>query len=158
MSLLEVGRITRPHGLAGAVVVELISNRPERIAPGAVLHGPDGPLVVERSASLAAAGGRSRAVVHFAGLGDRDAAERCRGALLRARAIDDPDALWVHELVGAELVDPAGRVLGKVVAVESNPASDLLVLGSGALVPLRFVVGRTQGRLVVDLPPGLLDL
>ena len=35
--LLEVGRIVKPHGLRGEVVVELVTNRDERLAVGAVL-------------------------------------------------------------------------------------------------------------------------
>jgi 16S rRNA processing protein RimM len=44
-----------------------------------------------------------------------------------------------------------------VVAVQANPASDLLVMEDGNLVPLRFVLGREEGRLVVDVPAGLFD-
>ena len=55
--------------------------------------------------------------------------------------------------------DTAGTRLGTVVSVEANPASDLLVLDGGALIPLRFVVGSVPGRRVtVELPDGLLDL
>ena len=58
---------------------------------------------------------------------------------------------------------PTGVDHGPVVAVQANPASDLLELDSGALVPLRFVVGGVEhdrdGRVVrVDPPDGLLDL
>jgi 16S rRNA processing protein RimM len=69
----------------------------------------------------------------------------------------DGGELWVHELVGSELLDRAGRVLGRVAAVEANPASDLLVLEDGGLVPMVFVVEAAAGRVVVDPPAGLLD-
>jgi 16S rRNA processing protein RimM len=78
--------------------------------------------------------------------------------VLLAEPIDDPEGLWVHQLVGAEVVDAGGSTVGRVTAVEANPASDLLVLDSGALIPLRFVLAHQHGRLEVDLPPGLLDL
>jgi hypothetical protein len=42
--------------------------------------------------------------------------------------------------------------------VEANPASDLLVLGDGRLIPLRFIVAREPRRLTADLPAGLLEL
>jgi len=35
--LLEVGRIIKPHGIRGEVIVDLVSNRPERLDPGSVL-------------------------------------------------------------------------------------------------------------------------
>lgn len=72
---------------------------------------------------------------------------------------DDPDALWIHELIGAEVVDGHGNRYGAVESVQENPASDLLVLESGELVPLTFVVGWLErpDRLEIDPPIGLLD-
>jgi len=151
--LLEVGRIVRPHGRQGEVLVALSTNRTERLAPGAVLSCSSGErLEVERAA---AHGGRWR--VAFVGRSDRQSAERLRGLVLLAPPIEDPGALWVHELIGASVVDSAGTEVGTVSSVEANPASDLLVLDTGGLVPARFVVAHEPGRLVVDLPPGLLD-
>lgn len=157
--LLEIGRVTRPHGLRGQVVVELWSNRPERMAPGAVWHGPHGPLEVAHASRLPRAGGHERWLVSLRQIGDRAGAEALRDAVLRAAPIDDDDALWVHELVGSRVLDAEGSPLGVVEVVEANPASDLLVLDSGRLlIPLRFVVARGEGWLRVDLPDGLLDL
>jgi len=144
--------VVKPHGLRGEVVVELFTNRTERLAPGTVLGGPAGPLEVLRASPH-----HRRWIVAFAGVGDHRGAEALRGAVLTAEPLDDPDALWVHELVGSEVVDAAGAAHGRVVAVEANPASDLLVLEGGALVPLRFVVEQAPGRVVVDPPAGLLD-
>jgi 16S rRNA processing protein RimM len=163
-ALLEVGKITRPHGLRGAVVVELVSNREERLRPGSAFTGPSGPLTVEQSHPLGASGGRARVAMNFSEVPTREAAEALRGAVLRAPALADADAdtdtdtLWVHELIGAEVVTADGTVIGRVDAVEANPASDLLVLDSGPLVPLHFVIAQAPGRVTVELPAGLLDL
>ncbi len=54
--------------------------------------------------------------------------------------------------------DLKGKTLGRVTAVEANPAHDILVLDDGALVPFVFVVEQEAGVLVVDLPDGLLDV
>lgn len=155
--MLEVGRIVKPHGIKGEVVVELITNRSERVAPGSVLTTKPGPLEVERSRRFEATG-RGRWIVAFRGVADRSGAEALRGVVLLAEPVDDTDGLWVHQLIGAEVVDGAGTVLGRVEAIEANPASDLLVLDGGALIPLRFVVEHRDGRLAVELPAGLLDL
>jgi 16S rRNA processing protein RimM len=90
---------------------------------------------------------------------DRSAAERLRGVELEAEAVDIPGKLWVHELVGTTVFDTSGTELGSVSAVEANPASDLLVLDGGGLIPLRFVTesDTEAGTLVVDIPDGLLD-
>lgn len=153
-----MGQVVRAHGLRGHVVVELWTNRPERMEPGARLEGPAGLLEVLSASRLSPAGGRERWLVGFAGVSDRMGAERLRGAVLRAEPLDDPDALWVHELIGAEVFDIGGQRVGKVAAVEANPASDLLVLEDGRLIPLRFVRDRRPGAVTADLPPGLLDL
>jgi 16S rRNA processing protein RimM len=162
---LEIGRIVKAHGIRGEVVVEAVSNRPERFTPGAVLYGGDRQFSVRRATPQGGpdpAGRMTRArwIVSFEGVVDRNEAERLRDTVLTGAPLDhddDTDELWVHEVVGSELVDQAGRVLGRVTAVEANPASDLLVLESGHLVPMVFVVERAEGRVVVDPPAGLLD-
>ena len=153
--MLEVGRIVKPHGLRGDVIVSLATNRPERVAPGSVLSTEDGrPMTVLRSAPH-----QGRFIVTFEGLSGIDEAEGARGTQLFAPPLDDPDTLWIHELIGSSVEDATGRVLGTVDSVEANPASDLLVLDGGALIPLRFVVGNEPGvRIIVEVPDGLLDL
>lgn len=151
--LLSVGRTGRAHGLKGEVVVKLTTNRLERVAPGAVLHAGDRPLVV-----LASRPHDRSHVVRFEGVDDRTAAEAVANTELHAEPLDDPDELWVHELLGAVVVDQDGVERGVIEAVEANPASDLLVLDTGALVPVRFVVGADAGRVTVEVPDGLFEL
>jgi 16S rRNA processing protein RimM len=166
-TLLEVGRIVRAHGIRGEVVVEAVSNRPERFATGSELVAGKRRFVVRRAGPHGGPPrpGRlalSRWIVAFEGVETRNQAETLRGTVLLGAALPgrapEPDDLWVHELVGAEVTDRAGTVLGRVVAVEANPASDLLVLEEGALVPMVFVVETAPGRVVIDPPAGLLEL
>lgn len=152
MPLLEVGRVVRAHGLAGEVAVKLVTDRQERLAPGTILHISSGSLEVVASRPYQAG-----YLVSFAGVQDREAAEALRGVTLLAPPLEDPEAFWVHELIGSDVVGIDHSEHGRVVAVEANPASDLLVLDGGGLVPLRFVVERAPGHLVVDVPAGLLD-
>lgn len=151
---LEIGRIGRAHGLRGEVGVKLTTGRTERLDPGAVLYADGRALVVATSRLHS-----GRWLVRFDGVDNRDAAEALRGALLTAEAMPTgDDELWVHELIGATVRDPAGAELGRVVAVEPNPASDLLVLSGEVLVPMRFVVEHGDGFIVVDPPAGLLEV
>jgi 16S rRNA processing protein RimM len=163
--LLEVGHIARAHGLRGEVVVWLVTTVEDRIAPGSTLDCDGRPFVVEGSRVLPGKAGPRGAhwVVAFAGINSREDAEALAGSTLRAEPLDKDDAeggeeLWVHELIGSEVVDVAGEAHGTVTSVEANPASDLLVLDNGALVPLRFVVSVEPGKLTVDVPTGLFDL
>jgi 16S rRNA processing protein RimM len=154
---LEIGRVGRAHGLHGEVVVDLTSNVLARLAPGAQLWADGRPHVVD-----AAHPHQRHWLVKFAGVEDRTAAEALRGAVLTAPPAadpDEPDALFVHELVGAQVRTAAGESRGTVVAVQDNPAADLLVLDSGDLVPLTFVDRAGDGiiHLAADVPEGLFD-
>jgi 16S rRNA processing protein RimM len=66
--------------------------------------------------------------------------------------------MWVHDLVGAEVVTVDGDIVGRCTGLVANPAADLLELDSGALVPVVFVVDHTPGRVTIDPPEGLFDL
>jgi 16S rRNA processing protein RimM len=185
---LVVGRIVRPHGIRGELVVEVRTDEPdERFVVGSVLaadptarrphpapaaEAPDEPVrVPERLTVESVRWHQGRLLVVFEGVYDRDVAEALRGVLLCVDSADvapptDPDEFHDHQLVGLTAVTPAGEQLGEVTGVDHAPASDLLVLrrtvGGTALIP--FVkaivpaVDLTNGRVVVDPPAGLLDL
>lgn len=167
---LTVGRIGRAHGLRGELSVEVRTDEPDsRFAPGAVLAtdpAQRGPLTV-----AAARYANGRLLVCFAGVGDRSAAEELRGTLLVVDASelpppDDPDEFHDHQLVGLRVftVDgvPVGTLSevlhlpgGDVIAVSRPNAPELLVPFVAAMVP---EVDVKAGRVVLDPPPGLLEL
>jgi 16S rRNA processing protein RimM len=156
---LVVGRIGRAHGLRGEMAVTFSTNREERSARGAVLYAGDRELVITASRPH-----QGRMLVRFAGVDDRTSAEALLGATLTAAPLAadigelTDGEFWVHELVGSRVVDRAGVARGSVIAVEANPAHDLLVLDGGALVPMVFVVEQRDGEVVIDPPDGLFDL
>ncbi len=158
--LLEVGRFGRPHGVRGRIHVNLSTNRVERVAVGSRLWcdvAGGGWLEIVESFEAS-----NRPVVGLAGIDDRNAVERFVNGTIWAEPLVDPDAVWVHEVIGATVVDQHGVERGRCIAVVANPADDLLELASGALVPGRFVVRveRVAERIVVhvDAPDGLFDL
>lgn len=152
--MLEVGRIAKAHGIKGEVLVDLSTDRVERVAVGSVLSTTFGQELVVKESSPHL----GKWIVRFDGVGSRTEAEALHGLVLFAEPIEDPDALFVHDLIGSTVVLVDGVVVGQVASVEANPASDLLVLDTGPLIPVSFVVERSPGRLVVDVPDGLLDL
>jgi 16S rRNA processing protein RimM len=139
----------------GDVLVLLTTERTERLDPGSVLETERGPLTVVSSSRH-----QDRWIVQFDGFTDRDQVEGWRGVVLLAEPLEDDggDALWVHELVGRTVVLTDGTEMGVITEVESNPASDLLVLDSGGLVPLAFVVDTDDDDITIDPPDGLFDL
>ena len=151
--LLEIGRIAKPHGLRGEVIVALSTDRTERLAEGSVLETDQGPLTVESAHPH-----QRRWRVFFEGIHSREDADRLHGLVLRAAPIEDDDAWFVHDLVDSDVVLPDGTVVGRCVAIVENPAYDMVELESGALVPMPFVADVGDGRIVIEPPDGLLDL
>ncbi len=153
MTLLEIGRIGRAHGVRGAVMVTLSTDRTERLAPGSRLQCRGEWLTV-----ASATPHTRRWLVTFDEVRDRTASERLTGATLHAEPVDDPDALWVHELIGAQVVEVGGADRGTCAAVVANPAADLLELSTGALVPVVFVRSVADGVVTIEPPEGLFEL
>ncbi len=155
-ALREVGRIGRAHGVTGELYVSLITDRVERLAPGArVLSGSQWLTVVESRQQ------QQRWLVRFDGVVDRNAAEKLTNSVLLAEPLaedGEDDALWVHELIGSRVVDKQGVERGTCIAVIDNPAHDIIELDTGALIPVIFVVSCRDGVAVVDPPEGLFDL
>ena len=153
MNLLEIGRIDKSHGLRGEVVATITSDRPERTQRGALWYLGDRPVTV-----TAIRPHQHRWIAVLDGVTSREAADALRGQVISAEAVDDPEALWVHELIGATVVTPDGHEWGEVAAVLDNPADDLLELDDGTLIPVRFVIDDSElpDKVVVDPPEGLL--
>ena len=151
--LLEVGRVGRPHGVRGDVLLTLTTDRAERAAVGARLQIDGGWYTVEQSSP---SGDRWR--VHLSGVDTRDAAQALTGRAALAEPIDDPESMWVHRLIGARVVEADGTDRGRCTAVVANPAADLLELDSGALVPVTFVTAFADGTITVTVPDGLFEL
>lgn len=136
------------------MIVSLLTDRLERVAPGALLYADGRRLEVTASRPH-----QKHFIVSFAGVDSRSQADALHGVVLHAEPLDDDEELWVHELIGAPVVAVDGSSIGTVESVQANPASDLLVLDGGALVPVVFIVERRDdGTVVVDVPEGLLDL
>ena len=126
--LVSVGRVGKPHGLDGSFFVEQASEDPERFAVGAVLQVGGEPARVEASKR---SGGR-----HVIRL-DRSAA---RGAELTVPQEALPPTAdgeyYVFQLVGLEVEEEGGPVLGRVAEVAPGVANDVLELDSGLALPL----------------------
>jgi 16S rRNA processing protein RimM len=166
---LVVGRIGHAHGVKGEVSVEVRTDDPDRrYAEGSVLAtdpAERGPLTVARTRPH-----HGRLLVQFAEVADRTAAEGLRGTLLVVDAASagetGDDEWWDHDLVGLAAVRPDGTPLGTVADVVHVPGPPLLAVvgadGREVLVPfVSAIVPEVDvpgGRLVVDPPPGLVEL
>jgi 16S rRNA processing protein RimM len=161
----NAGRIVGVFGLRGELKLDPSRIGADVLAPGLALRATlhDGSARALHVRTLRTHQGRP--LVAFEGIDDATAAEQLVGATLaveRAAVRLREGEFFDEDLVGCALVDAAGTVLGEVVAVEHLPAQDVLLVGPRrAMVPLvrAFVreVAVDARRIVVDLPPGLLD-
>jgi 16S rRNA processing protein RimM len=171
-----VGRVGRPHGIRGEVVIGVRTDEPDlRFAVGATLGSGPAPDSDTPSGRLTVASVRwhsGQLLVAFAGIADRTAAEELTGTWLsvdssQLPATPDPDEFRDHELIGLSVRTPAGENVGVVTGVlhygqdllvvrrpGEEDAGEILVPFVKAIVP---EVDVAAGLLVIDPPPGLLD-
>lgn len=166
---VTVGRIGRPHGIRGDVVVGVRTDEPElRFARGSRLDTDPaevGPLTVAGSKWHS-----GELLVRFEGVSDRDAAAELRGTWLTVDSatiapLEDPDEFRDGDLVGLSVRTVDGTPVGTVDDV-LHSGQDVLVIKSadGREVMVPFVkplvpdVDIPGGTLTINPPDGLLDL
>jgi 16S rRNA processing protein RimM len=150
VSLLNAGRVGRPHGLDGSFHVT---------RPVAALLVLDGVVRVDDRvrAIVRLAGTAERPILRLQGIDDRPAIEALRGAeLLVARADAPPlpeGEYWAEDLEGCVVVTPDGGELGRVAAMRTLPSCEVLEVGE-LLVPMVadavLEVSLPDRRIVVD--------
>jgi 16S rRNA processing protein RimM len=164
-----VGRIARPHGHRGEVIVNPDTDFPEtRFAAGATVwmarDGRPTPIVIRASRLH-----QGRPVLALEGVASMDEAATLHGVELRVpkrelRPLPE-GTYYRHDLVGCEVVTTAGDVIGPVRAIEGEQGRLRLVIGEGRgeiLVPLAepicVRIDMEARRIVVDPPEGLLEI
>jgi len=169
---LRVGRLTKAHGLKGAIKVELYTDDPDRrFMPGAVftLQVPTSSPWHGKTLELAELRWyNTHPVAFFVGVADRSAAETLLKAILWVdqdvtELPAEDDAWFDHQLVGLAVLRDGERV-GTVARVDHLPAQDLLAVATDAgevLVPfVKAIVPAVDiaaGTVTVTPPTGLFE-
>jgi 16S rRNA processing protein RimM len=166
---LRVGRLTKAHGLKGAIKLELYTDDPEhRFVPGAEfsLQVPSGSKWHGKSLTLSELRWyNGHPVGFFRGVTDRDEAESLIKAILWVEQDDtvEEDAWYDHQLVGLRVLRDGVQV-GTVARVDHLPAQDLLAVKTDSgevLVPFVSAIVPevdVRGGVVTVTPPtGLFE-
>ncbi len=171
-SQLRVGRLTKAHGLKGAIKVELYTDDPaRRFTPGAKFslqvpetspwHGKSLELIELKWYNL-------QPVAFFKDVPDRTAAEALIKAILwidqdDTELTNEDDAWFDHQLVGLRVLRD-GTEVGTVSQIDHFPSQDLLTVATAngdVLVPfVKAIVTEvdvTAGTMTVDPPLGLFE-
>ncbi|MEX2270891.1 MAG: ribosome maturation factor RimM [Vicinamibacterales bacterium] len=166
--MVLVGRIARPQGIRGEVIIDAETDFPEeRFAEG-------GRVFIERDGTaspLAIADFRmhaGRPVVRFETIESMNEAETLRGRELRVPESELgalPENVWYHhQLLGSRVRTKDGRDVGTVVGIQGPTDRSILVIDGpegNALVPLvaEFCKVDVAARVVeIDPPEGLLEV
>jgi 16S rRNA processing protein RimM len=156
---LRIGLVRSAHGVKGALRVELLTDFPDRFAPGREVEVAGRRLRVARSTEQP-----DGLLVTFDGIDDRNAAALLVGAYCTVPLEDarplPADRYYHFQLVGLRVFDVHGdRELGEVAEVLVYPANDVLRVTDGShevLIPMIRSVVRaiapSEGRITVDLP------
>lgn len=164
--LLLVGRIARAHGIRGQVIVNPDTDFLEdRFRVGQVLLVGPADRAQEREIRDVRFQ-QGRPVVSFAGIETTNDAETLAGAELwlpeSALGPLPEGTFYRHDLVGCEVRDTRGEVLGRVTAVEGTRDRSYLVIDGDVMVPLVgdicLRVDLPARRVIVNPPDGLIEL
>lgn len=163
---IMVGVIIAPHGIAGCVAADCLSDNPLRFHSGAVLL-LDQPVLGHKQLTLETASThKGRLLLKFREIPDRNAAELLRGRKLlvtEEQVPPLPEGEYYHfQIIGLRVLEN-GQELGKIEDILDYTANDIYVLrrpdGSETLIPaLKSIVKRIDiaaGLMEVELPPGL---
>lgn len=170
---VAVGRILRPHGIQGEVVVEVLSDVPDRLAPGRrLLLTRDAPPALPATSVVVRSERphKSGALIRFEGIADRNQAEELRGAWLEVLQSEVPEppagTYYQYQLLGCRCFD-RGTDLGEVVELLEDGGGLLLIVSDGQRrLPIPFVKEFLKGvdvsagaarRIDLELPPGLVE-
>jgi 16S rRNA processing protein RimM len=168
--LIGVGLVAKPHGVMGELSVVNHADSPLLFAPGRVLwlkladHRPS-PVAI-----LASRPHQGRILLTLEGVLDRNAAEALRGAELLVEASDmpalDEGEVYLHQIEGFAVVLQDGTPVGVLEGLLDAPGQDVWIIrspkGKEILFPAHeqtlVSIDTKAARIVIDPPPGLLDL
>lgn len=163
---VTVGRVIRPHGIRGALLVEAFSEVIHALRPQSVVYlGPE----KRRAVVVAFRPHRKRFLLRLEGYEDRTSAEALRGLDIHLAFEDAPPlpegVYYYWQILDCEVLTEEGEVLGRVAEIIETGANDVYLVrserGEELLLPAIEQVIRQvdleRRRLIVRLLPGLRD-
>jgi 16S rRNA processing protein RimM len=165
-AFLAVGKVRRPHGVSGDVLVEIYTDFPERLLPKALVYAGENhlPLTISRQRSH-----NDGVLLAFDGFSTPEQVGRFRNQILyikSTQAEELPEGeFYFHQLLGLSVLDENGETLGEVTEIMETGANEVYVVTNDAgrelLLPaiaeVILDVNLASRSMKVHLLPGLLD-
>jgi 16S rRNA processing protein RimM len=162
---LAVGKLTRPHGVRGEMIMEIMTDFPERLKPGVRVYvGPERKPMHLRGRRPHPRG----VLVAFEGVENREQSGELRNQFVLVRADDRPPLpegeFYHHQLIGLQVVNEMGVAIGELVEIMQTGANDVYVVRlpvrGELLIPaidsVILSVDLERGEIRVALPAGLI--
>ena len=163
-AFLAVGKLRRAHGVHGEMLMEVLTDFPERFVPGIILYVSQDiqPMRLVKSRQH-----REGLLITFEGLSTPEEASQFRNQIVYVRTEDRPPLeageYYHHQLIGLSVSTVEGESLGNVIEILETGANDILVVrqetGPDVLIPIvdAFVqrIDLTKGEISVQLIPGM---
>ena len=159
---LIVGRILAPWGIRGEVKVEVLTDFPERFAPGKAVYLDTGPLEIERCRYY-----KHHLILKLVTVDSIEAAEKLRGQALTIPSSElhllPEGQYYTFQLIGLKVVTTEGQTLGHVTDIMSTGSNDVYIVAGKRgeiLIPAIEDVVKSidlkKGKMVVEAIEGLL--
>ena len=137
-----VGKVLKPQGIKGEIKAEIITSFPEHFTKLTQLYINEDARWQAWSVESVRLTGRF-VYIKFTGIRTRNEAEKLRNRELYIEKSEllplEKDAFYIHDLIGLDVLDEAGRRLGSIEEVENYPANDVYVMrgtdGGEYLIP-----------------------
>jgi 16S rRNA processing protein RimM len=162
---LAIGKLRRPHGIQGEILMDVLTDFPERLEKGVIIYMGDQhqPLKIrsrrwQNKAMLLA----------FDGFTDPETAGQFRNEFLYVRADDRPPLpegeYYHHQLLGLEVIDETGQPLGVLTKILDTGANDVYIVrptrGQEILLPaieqVILDIDLEYKQMRVHILPGLI--
>lgn len=161
--MIQIGKIVNVVGLKGEVKVYSYSNSKERFEELRCIHMASAEREIEKVRYV-----KNMVILKLSGIDDREAAEAVKGEGIYISEADLPELpegeYFIRDLIGLEVVDDKGSLIGSLSDVFQNRAQDLYEVetagGRKILIPAveEFIVGVDieKKRMTVKLIDGLM--
>ena len=155
---IAIGFLRRPHGFVGEILMDLMTDFPERIRKGKTVYlGPQHEAATIHAARRYEGG----LLISFVGIDSEESAGQLRNTMVFVRADELPKLpageYYHHQLVGLAVYDPKETLLGTLTEILETGANDVFVIkdsgGNELLVPV--IEGVIQ---VVDVKGGSMHI
>jgi 16S rRNA processing protein RimM len=165
IQFLAVGRVLRPHGVRGELVLDVLTEFPLHLGEAEVVYV--GEAAVPHPLRRVRVQRGQQLIIQLADCLDRNAAESYRGQLIQIKVEQaaplPPGRYYHHQILGLDVTTDAGEALGQVTDILETGANDVYVVtgpaGEELLLPaLRSVILQIDleaRRMTVHLMEGL---